>query len=110
MIDAEQIIESAIRSLPDVAARIRLDGHDIIEPVVCSTFDFHRRDSDLGLFEEAAIKIRLAADAEPNGNPLALDAVIEVARPASEDWTKLRVVTRKITAGLLTLTMANPNE
>jgi hypothetical protein len=91
-------------SCPDARASVRIDVLYSTDNALCSGIGMERENSEHGLFRIASATVRLKQETEDQNYALNLDRVVEVKLP-DNDWVKMRVAGRRVSAGVIVLSL-----
>lgn len=97
------------KSLPTARVRLRRNGQ-IIEKAISREIDHSRERTEQGQFEDANVGVRFMASDESQIAPMRLDALVELEIYGTNNWRRYRISGRREQAGMIVLTLDNPNE
>jgi hypothetical protein len=106
----ETAFNQAWEAMPSARAQIRVGKRDEIAKALCAGLDQLREASEQGPFDHVPVKVRCLATEETDKIKLPIGAVIEVSTVTPVVWTELRIAGRADRAGIIILTMEDPNE
>ena len=95
--------EQIYAALPDARAQIR-SGTDLVDRAVTSGLRLEKASSELGQFDQAQMTVRMLSEDELERNPMTQGKQVDL-KVGDQDWRRVRILSRKNIAGLLTLTI-----
>lgn len=96
-------------SLVDARCQIRVGSH-VYETAISSGIDERRTSDDLGTYDMAECTARMKESDEDARYELAKGRVIEVRFGSSSEWKKLRIESRKVSGGIITIGLNTEHE
>jgi hypothetical protein len=108
MINTSTIFDSLWTAMPE--ARLSARTPKLTVNGLCSSVIVSRETGEQGAFLTAPVEVRIKASDEIPAESFALGGRIEIQRIGAATWTTARVISRRTTGGVLTLTLGGVNE